>query len=110
MLTVEEWVLCGNRLQQFGSRLELDPEPIREIGPVANNHCNNQGAFTLVTTGISKAQTKHISICYRNSQDLQKHRIVKDSNGHTNKNVPDILINALTKVRHRKFTNPMGLW
>jgi hypothetical protein len=36
ILTFEEWVLCGNPLQQFGSGLELDPEPTREFGPVAN--------------------------------------------------------------------------
>jgi hypothetical protein len=36
MLTFEERVLCGNPLQRFGSRLEPDPEPTREFGPVAN--------------------------------------------------------------------------
>jgi hypothetical protein len=36
MLTFEETVLCGNPLQRFGSGLELDPEPTREFGPVAN--------------------------------------------------------------------------
>ena len=36
MLTFEQRVLCGNLLQRFGSRLEPDPEPTREFGPVAN--------------------------------------------------------------------------
>ena len=36
MLTFEERVLCGNPLQRFGSRLEPDPEPTLEFGPVAN--------------------------------------------------------------------------
>jgi hypothetical protein len=36
MLTFEEQVLCGNPLQRFSSRLEPDPEPTREFGPVAN--------------------------------------------------------------------------
>jgi hypothetical protein len=36
MLMFEERVLCGNRVQLFGSRLELDLEPTREFGPIAN--------------------------------------------------------------------------
>jgi len=43
MLTFEERVLCENPLQRFGSRLEPDPEPTREFGPIAytiHNHLN----------------------------------------------------------------------
>jgi len=36
MLTFEEWVLCGNPLQWFGSGLEPDPELTREFGPIAH--------------------------------------------------------------------------
>jgi len=36
MLTFQERVLCGNPLQRFGSGLELDTEPTREFGPIAN--------------------------------------------------------------------------
>jgi hypothetical protein len=36
MLTFEEQVLGGNPLQQSGSGSELDPEPNRKFGPVAN--------------------------------------------------------------------------
>jgi hypothetical protein len=42
MLTFEEWVLCGNPLQRFGSELEPDPEPTQEFGPVGNTR-NEQG-------------------------------------------------------------------
>jgi hypothetical protein len=34
MLNCEEWVLCGNELQQFGSGLEADTNLNREFGPV----------------------------------------------------------------------------
>jgi hypothetical protein len=40
MLTFEERVLCGNPLKRFGSGLELDPEPTREFGPIANTSCD----------------------------------------------------------------------
>jgi len=36
MLTFEERVLCGKLLQRFGSGLEPDPEPTRQLGPVVN--------------------------------------------------------------------------
>jgi len=53
--------------------------------------CDNQGALTLINTGIIKAQTKHIHVCYHNSRDLHKHRIANYSYIHLNENVADIL-------------------
>jgi len=73
-------------------------------------NCDNQGALTLITTGIIKARTKHIDVCYHNSQDLHKRRIVNYSHVHMNENVADILTKALTKDKHTKFTKAMGLW
>ena len=36
MLTIEEWVLCGNPLQWSGCGSDPDLEPNREFGPVAD--------------------------------------------------------------------------
>jgi hypothetical protein len=38
MLTFEEWVLSGNKLQRFSSGLEPDPEPPLEFRPDANSN------------------------------------------------------------------------
>jgi hypothetical protein len=39
--------------------------------PLLPINCDNQGALTVITTGIIKARTKHINVCYHNSQDLR---------------------------------------
>jgi len=84
-----------------GSQKDSTPLPINR---------DNQGALTLITTGIIKARTKHIDICYHNSRDLQERRIVNYSYVHTDENVADLLTKALTKDKHTKFTRAMGLW
>jgi len=84
-----------------GSQKDSPPLPI---------NCNNQGALTLITTGIIKARTKHIDVCYHNSRDLHTRRIVDYFYVHTDENVADILMKALTKDKHKKFTKAMGLW
>jgi len=93
-----KWFL---QLQRDIHRKDLPPLPI---------NCDNQGALTLVTTGIIKARTKHIEVGYHNSQDLHKRRIVEYSYVHTDKNVADILTQAQTKDKHTKFTKAMGSW
>jgi len=84
-----------------GSQRDSPPLPI---------NCDNQGALTLITTGIIKARNKHIDVCYHNSRDLHKRRIVNYSYVHKNENVADILTKALTKDQHTKLTKAMGLW
>jgi len=95
-----KWLL---QLQKdiHGSQRDSPPLPIT---------CDNQGALTQITSGIIKARTKHINVCYHNSRDLHKCRIVKYSYVHTDENVADILTKALTKDKHTKFTRAMGLW
>jgi hypothetical protein len=73
-------------------------------------NCDNQGALSYITTGIIKAHTKHIGICYHHSRDVHAHKIVDYSYVHTNENVVDILTNALTEDKQEKFTTAMGLW
>ena len=72
-------------------------------------NCDNQGALSHITTGMIKAWTKHIDICYHNSRDLHARMIVDYSYVHTNENVADILTKALMKDKHEKFTKVMGL-
>jgi len=73
-------------------------------------YCDNQGALTHITTGVIKARTKHIDVCYHNSRDLHARKIVDYSYVHTNDNVADIITKPLTKAKHMKFTKGMGLW
>jgi len=73
-------------------------------------YCDNQGALSHITTGIIKACTKHIEVCYHNSQDLHAQQIVDYSYVHTNENVADILTKALLKDMHDELTKAMGLW
>jgi hypothetical protein len=90
--------------------LQKDIHSSQRDSPPLPINCDNQGTLTLITTGIIKARTKHIDVCYHNSRDLHKRRIVNYSYLHTNENVADILTKALTKDKHTKFTKAMGLW
>jgi len=81
----------------------------KDTSPLPIN-CDNQGALSHITTGIIKAPTKHIDVCYYNSRDLHACVIVDYSYVLTNQNVTDILTKALTKDTHEKFTQAMGLW
>jgi len=74
------------------------------------NYCDNQGALTHITTGVTKARSKHIDVCYQNCRDPHARKVVDYSYVHTNDNVADIPTKPLTKVKHMKFTKGMGLW
>jgi len=50
MLTSEKRVLCANPLQRFGSGLEPDQEPTREMGPVANTNFQAEIEWTQICT------------------------------------------------------------
>ena len=39
-------------------------------------YCDNQGALTHITSGVIKARTKHIDVCYHNGRDLHARKIV----------------------------------
>jgi len=81
----------------------------KDASPLPVN-CDNRGALSPIISGIIKAHTKHIDVCYHNGQDLHAHKIVDYSYMHTNENVADIPTKALTKDKHKKFTMSMGLW
>jgi len=83
-----------------GSPSDASPLPI---------YCDNQGTLTHITTGVIKARTMHIDVCYLNSRDLHACKIVDYSYVHTNKIAADILTKALSKEKHTKFAKAMGL-
>jgi len=107
-----EYIACSEASQEarwllqlqrdiHGSPSDASPLPI---------YSDNQGALTHITTGVIKARTNHIDVCYHNSRDLHARKIVDYSYVHTNDNVADILTMPLTKEKHMKFTKGMGLW
>jgi hypothetical protein len=95
-----KWLLQFQK-EIHGSQRDSPPFPINS---------RNQGALTLITMGIIKARTQHIDICYYNSRNLHKRRIVNYFYEDTNENVADILTKVLTKDKHTKFIKAMGLW
>jgi len=113
MSTIQaEFIACleASREAKWLLQLHNDIHGSQRDSPLLPINCDNQGALTLITTGIIKARTKHIDVCYHNSRDLHKRRIVNYSYVHTNENVADILTTALTKDKHTQFTKAMGLW
>jgi hypothetical protein len=90
--------------------LQLDQDiHSKDASPLPIN-CDNQRTLSQITTGIMKAGTKHIDVCYHNSRDLHYRRIVEYSYVHTNKNMADLLTKALTNDKHEKFTKAMRPW
>jgi hypothetical protein len=113
MWTLEaEFIAClkASWDAQWLLQLQKDIHCSQKDSPPLPINYDNQGAFTLITTGIIKAETKHIEVCYHNSRDLHKQRIDIYSYVHRNKNVADILLKALTNDQHYMFMKAMGLW
>jgi hypothetical protein len=113
MSTLEaEFIACSeaSREAKWLLQLQKDIHGSQRDSPPLPINCDNQGALTLITTGIIKARTKHIEVCYHNSRDLHNRLIVNYSYVHTDENVADILTKALMKDKHTKFTKAMGLW
>jgi hypothetical protein len=110
MSTLEaEFIACSEASREAKWLLQLQNDIHGKDLPPLPINCDNQGALTLISTGIIKARTKHIDVCYHNSQDLHKRRIVNYSYVHTDENVAHILTKALTKDKRMKFTKAMGL-
>jgi hypothetical protein len=78
--------------------------------PLLPINCDNQGARTLITTRITKAQTKHLDVYYHNSRDVHRGQIVNYSYVNTNERVADIVTTARNKDKHMKFTTAIGSW
>jgi len=113
MSTLEaEIIACSeaSRAAKWLLQLQKDIRSSQRDSPPRPINCNNQGALTLITTGIIKARSNHIDVCYHNCRDLHQRGIVNYSYLHRNENVAYILTNALTKDNHTKFTKALGLW
>jgi len=105
-----EYITCSGGSHEVEWLLQLHRDIHGEDTSPCPINCNNQGAPSHITTGIIKARTKHIDVCYHNSRDLDDCKIVDYSYVHTNENVAAILTKALLKNKHEKFTKAMGLW
>jgi len=111
MSTLEaEFIACSAACREPKWLLQLLNDIHDKDSPPLPINCNNQGALTLIITGIIEARTKHIDVCDHNSPDLHTRPIVYYSYEHTDENVADILTKALTKHKHTMFTKPMGVW
>jgi len=113
MSTLEaEFIACSeaSREAKWLLQLKKDIHSSKKDSPPLPINFDNQGALALITTGIIKARTKHIDVCYHNSRDLHRQQILNYSYVHTNENVADIPTKALTKDKQEKFTKAMGLW
>ena len=111
MSTVEaEYIACSEDSGEAKWLFKLHRDTHgKDASPLPIN-CDNHGALSHLTTGIMKARTKHIDVCYHNRQILQARKTVDYSYVHPDQNVADILTKALTKDTHEKFTQAMGLW
>jgi len=110
MLTLwAEFITCSEASREAKWLLQLQKDIHGKDLPPLPIHCGKHGALTPTTSGIINARTKHIDVCYHNSRDLHTPRIVNYSYIHTDENVADILMKALTKDKHTKFTKAMGL-
>ena len=74
--------------------------------PPMQIYTDSQGALAHIT-GISKARTKHIEVCYHSSHDLHQRKVVKYDNVNTAENPADILTKALARISMR---NSLGQW
>ena len=70
---------------------------------------DSQGAFRHISTGIMKARSKPIEVCYHNSRDLHARGMVHYDYVNTSENPTDLLTKALARDEHEKFTRAMGV-
>ena len=78
--------------------------------PPTQIYTDSQGALAHITTGICKARSKHIEVCYHNSYDLHQRKVVKYDYVNTADNLADILTKTLARDKHEKFARAMGVW
>ena len=109
-----EYIACSEAsrearwLQQLQRDIEDQPDGHTGIDEPLPIYTNSQGALTHITTGITKARTKHIDVCYHSSGGLHAWVIIKYDYVNTNDNPADILTKALPHEKHEKFTRAMG--
>jgi hypothetical protein len=107
-----EFITCleASREVKWVPQLQKDIPGSEKDSLLLPINCNPPGALTVISPEIINTQTKHIDVCYHNSQDLHRQQIINYSYINTNQNVAAILPKALTQGNHTKFTKVMGLW
>ena len=80
-------------------RVTMDQLHLTEI------YTDSQGALAHITTGISKARTKYIEVCYYYNRDLHQRKVVKCDCVRTDDNPADILTKRGKKGRRSKHTS-----
>ena len=93
-----EFIACleASRDVKWLLQLQKDIHGFQKHSPPLPINCDNEGSLPQITTGMIKAQTKHINFCYHNRRDLHRRRIVNYFYVNTNENVADIVRKALT--------------
>ena len=94
-------------LQQL--QRDIENQPDGHIGEPLPIYTYPQGALTHITTGITKARTKHIDVCYHSNRDLHARAIVRYDYINANDNSADILTKALPHEKHKNSTRAMGV-
>ena len=68
MSTLEaEYIACSEGSREAKWLLQLHRDSHSKDPSRLPIKCDNQGALSLITTGIIKARTKHIDVSYHNS-------------------------------------------
>ena len=69
-----EFIVCLEASREAKRLLQLQNEihGSQKDSPQLQINGKNDGALTLVTTGIIEARTKHIDLCYQNCGDLHR--------------------------------------
>ena len=100
-------------------QLDIDGIPAKDKpdGAEATNqlsptqiYTDSRGAPAHITTGICKARSKQIELCYLNSYDLHQRKVVKYDYVNTADNPAEILTKALARDKHERFARAMGVW
>ena len=70
---------------------------------------DNQSAIKLIQNPVAHDRTKHIDIKYHFIRDAQARGIIKVEYCPTNDQVADVLTKPLSREKHKRFTEQMGL-
>jgi hypothetical protein len=90
-------------------RLVSDVQPLQGSNKTVDIACDNQGALSLINTGVVKAKTKHIDIKFHHVHSEQSNKTVKFYYVESAKNAADLLTKPLSTAKHQELTRMTGL-
>jgi hypothetical protein len=91
-------------------KLTMDVLPLREIHEPTRIACDNQGALSLIRTGVIKAKTKHIDVKFHHIHSEEQNGSVLFYYVESAKNIADLLTKPLATGKHQELTLATGLW